>query len=127
MKKVLFVLSLLVVAFIACKKETDDEDPPVVTPPPVDPLSPVVFDPAAVPYATLSEYNFFTGDLKDQMPVYGVVPFAPISALFTDYAHKKRFVWMPEGVKAHYVDDKTVLDFPDGTVLIKNFYYDHVQ
>ncbi|MEO8590816.1 MAG: hypothetical protein ABI432_15680 [Flavobacteriales bacterium] len=126
MKKVLLVLSLIIVAFIACRKDEEVDDP-VVTPPPTEPISPVVFDPAAVPYATLSEYNFFTGPLADQQPVYGVVPFSPISTLFTDYAHKNRFIWMPEGVKAQYVDDRTVLDFPDGTVLIKNFYYDHVQ
>jgi len=126
MKKILLALCLLMVAFIACRKDPEF-DPPVVTPPPPDPLSPVNFDPAAVPYATLSEYNFFTGTLADLQPVYGVLPFAPITPLFTDYAKKKRFVWMPEGAQAHYVDDKTVMDFDDGAVLIKNFYYDRVQ
>src|SRR5690606_30899617 len=32
-----------------------------------------------------------------------------------------------EGVSASYVSDYTSLDFPVGTVLIKNFYYDNVQ
>lgn len=127
MKKVLLALSLLVVAVVACRKDPDDEEPPIVNPPPPDPLSPVVFDPAQVPYPTLSQYNFFSGDMADMQPVYGVIPFEPITALFTDYAKKKRFVWMPEGAQAHYVADDVRLEFDDGAVLIKNFYYEHVQ
>ncbi|HRF82010.1 MAG TPA: hypothetical protein PL070_18190, partial [Flavobacteriales bacterium] len=34
---------------------------------------------------------------------------------------------MPAGSKATYSTDHDLLDFPDGTVLIKTFYYDHVQ
>lgn len=89
--------------------------------------SPVVLDLAEIPYQTLSEYNFFKGDLSDQNPVYGVLPYEPINSLFTDYAHKKRFLWMPTGEKASYVNDFEILDFPTGTVLIKNFYYENVQ
>lgn len=88
--------------------------------------SPVIFDLDAVPYANLSDYNFFEGDMADLNPVYGVLPFELNSPLFTDYALKKRFVWMPKGVKAKYTADESILDFPVGAVLIKNFYYDHV-
>tara|TARA_B100001765_G_scaffold215513_1_gene188262 strand:+ start:3430 stop:4845 length:1416 start_codon:yes stop_codon:yes gene_type:complete len=91
------------------------------------PFSPVNFDINEVPYDTLSEYNFFDGAMADQNPVYGVVPYEPISALFTDYAHKNRYLWMPNGVRASYVSDADVLDFPVGTVLIKSFFYDNVQ
>ncbi len=90
------------------------------------PISPVVFDIDAVPYPKLTDYNFFNGDLSNQEPVYGVLPYKPISTLFTDYALKKRFVWMPTGVKASYVADHELLDFPVGSVLIKNFYYENV-
>ncbi len=93
----------------------------------VTPVSPVSLDLANMPYATLSEYNFFDGDLKDLNPVFGVLPYDLNSALFSDYAHKKRFVWMPEGTKANYNSDYTPLDFPLGSVIIKNFYYDNVQ
>jgi len=79
------------------------------------------------PFQTLSEYNFFAGELKDLNPTFGVVPYDIISPLFSDYAHKKRFVWMPNGVKATYIDDYSPLDFPIGTVLIKNFFYNNVQ
>jgi len=90
------------------------------------PFSPVTFDITQVPYPKLTDYNFFSGDLANQNPVYGVLPFEPITPLFTDYAHKKRFVWMPNSVKAEYVGDSDLLNFPIGSVLIKNFYYDNV-
>lgn len=93
----------------------------------VTPVSTVVFNLDEVPYNTLSEYNFFNGDLKDLNPVYGVLPYDLISPLFSDYAHKKRFVWMPDGTKANYNSDFKPFDFPVGAVLIKNFYYDNVQ
>jgi len=91
------------------------------------PESPVVMDLAAVPYASLSDYNFFEGEIKNLEPVYGVLPYDLNSSLFTDYAKKKRFVWMPEGAKATYAEDGKVLDFPVGTVLIKTFYYDAIE
>ncbi|WP_233450972.1 Ig-like domain-containing protein [Hanstruepera ponticola] len=92
----------------------------------VRPVTPVNYDPTAFPYSTLSEYNFFEGDLKDLNPVYGVIPYDINSALFSDYAHKKRFVWMPNGSKASYENDYSSLNFPVGSFLIKNFYYDNV-
>ncbi|MEH6765765.1 MAG: Ig-like domain-containing protein [Aequorivita antarctica] len=90
------------------------------------PFSPVNFDITAVPYEKLSDYNFYEGNLADLSPVYGVLPFEPINALFSDYAHKKRFVWMPYNVKATYTSDGDILNFPTGSVLIKTFYYENV-
>ncbi|MBL4664156.1 MAG: cadherin-like domain-containing protein [Flavobacteriaceae bacterium] len=91
------------------------------------PFSPVVFDITQVPYPKLTDYNFFDGALDNQEPVYGVLPFEPITPLFTDYVHKKRYVWMPNGVKAEYIGDSDLLNFPTGSVLIKNFFYNNVQ
>jgi uncharacterized repeat protein (TIGR03806 family) len=34
---------------------------------------------------------------------------------------------MPSGTEAEYVSDHQVLNFPDGAVMIKNFYYNNVQ
>lgn len=90
------------------------------------PISPVDVDLSQVPYPKLSDYNFFEGTLADQMPVAGVLPYLPISSLFTDYAHKKRFVWMPANTKASYQSDGTILNFPTGAVLIKTFFYENV-
>ncbi len=70
----------------------------------------------------LSEYGFFKGPLKDLSPEEGVIPYELNSALFSDYAYKKRFLKIPETKKAVYNPDE-VLEFPEGTVLIKNFYY----
>ena len=70
----------------------------------------------------LSEYHFFKGKMSDLLPNDGVLPYDLITPLFTDYAYKSRFVWMPKGSNAKFVKDE-VLDFPIGTVIIKNFYY----
>lgn len=91
------------------------------------PVSPVVLDLTQVPYPKLSDYKFFDGELKDLKPAYGLIPYQPASSLFTDYAEKSRFIWMPKGVKATYASDGTVLNFPVGSVLIKNFYYSHAM
>ena len=88
---------------------------------------PVRFDFTQVPLAKLSDYNFFIGPLKNQTPGYKVVPYSPASTLFTDYASKKRFIWMPPNVKATYTADNKILNFPVGTVLLKTFYYTTIQ
>jgi len=90
-------------------------------------VSPVIVDLTQVPYAKLSDYHFFDGPLKDQNPALDVLIYEPASSLFTDYAHKKRFVWMPKGTTATYESDSKVLNLPVGAALIKNFYYENVQ
>jgi uncharacterized repeat protein (TIGR03806 family) len=52
----------------------------------------------------------------------GVVPYDLNTPLFTDYAHKLRTIWMPQGTAAKYDADDT-FDFPVGTVISKTFYY----
>lgn len=76
------------------------------------------------PLEKLSEYNFFTGNIAELQPNDGVVPYNLNTPLFTDYAKKARFVWMPDGKSANYITE-TALDFPKGAVLIKNFYYEN--
>ena len=73
----------------------------------------------------LSEYGFFKQPLNLLEPVNErVMPYELNAPLFTDYASKKRFIYFPEGVApAKYVKDDVVLDFPLGTIIIKNFYY----
>lgn len=80
-----------------------------------------------VPYSKLSDYHFFIGDIKNLTPSMNVISYEPASGLFTDYALKKRFVWMPSDVKATYNADNKVLELPIGTVLIKCFYYNTIQ
>ena len=86
----------------------------------------VVFNLENMPFQTLSEYQLFEGNLKNLEPGFGVIPYTLNSSLFTDYAKKKRFIWMPNNTKAAYISDDVPLNFPVGTILIKNFYYDNV-
>lgn len=86
----------------------------------------VVFNLENMPFQTLSEYQLFEGNLKNLEPGFGVTPYTLNSSLFTDYAKKKRFIWMPNNTKAAYISDDVPLNFPVGTILIKNFYYDNV-
>ena len=74
------------------------------------------------PLEKLSDYRFFVGNTADLQINEGVVPYDLNTPLFSDYAKKSRFVWMPNGQSAKYTTE-TALDFPKGTVLIKNFYY----
>ncbi|WP_306250543.1 SO2930 family diheme c-type cytochrome [Parvularcula sp. IMCC14364] len=52
-----------------------------------------------------------------------VMPYDLNTPLFSDYAHKLRTVWLPDGTKAAYREGE-VLDFPVGTVITKTFYYE---
>jgi uncharacterized repeat protein (TIGR03806 family) len=70
----------------------------------------------------LSDYGFFSGSIKDQIPADGVTPYALNSPLFSDYASKLRFVRLPAGQSVAYNPD-SVLQFPVGTAIVKTFYY----
>lgn len=123
-KYIIVILTLGIIMFIVrCKPEK--------TPRPENPNPPrdstgINVDLNKVPYPKLSDYHFFKGLLKEQNPADRVLPYNLASTLFTDYVLKKRFVWMPQGEKALYDGDAKSLDFPVGSVIIKNFYYDNV-
>lgn len=70
----------------------------------------------------LSDYGFFKGTIKDQIPSDGVVLYTLNSPLFSDYASKLRFVKLPAGQSVSYNPD-SVLQFPVGTAIVKTFYY----
>lgn len=72
----------------------------------------------------LSEYGFFVGNPANQKAGEGIMPYTLNTPLFTDYAHKLRFVKLPEGAQVAY-NDSSVFDFPVGTTIIKTFYYPH--
>lgn len=125
MKKVLLLLFIPFAILISCSRDADDLRPDLSAGP--GDGERLVLDVDQFPFTHLSEYHLFKGRMALQRPVNGVLPFAPINTLFTDYAHKFRFVWMPAGTQATYAGDHALLDMPDGTVLVKTFYYDHVQ
>lgn len=119
-KNYYLLLSALIFLLFSCKDDVEVVESSIPEPT-------VRFDINAVPYAKLSDYAFFSGELKNLAPSTKVLPYEPASSLFTDYASKKRFIWMPQGTKATYEEDGKTLDFPVGTTLIKNFYYNTIQ
>ncbi len=70
----------------------------------------------------LSDYAFFEGPLAQLQPAAGVHTYTLNTPLFSDYASKARFVYVPTDSTLGW-QDREVLDMPLGTVLIKNFYY----
>jgi len=70
----------------------------------------------------LSEYGFFTGNLAGLQPSVGVLRYELATPLFTDYTVKDRFIVLPKGKSIQYTSSG-ILDFPDSTVIIKNFAY----
>ena len=70
---------------------------------------------------SLSQYNLFAeaSDPTKNPNDFGL-PYNLSVALFTDYASKYRFVFIPEGKKAEYSEHE-VFNFPVGSVLVKTF------
>lgn len=66
----------------------------------------------------LSEFRFFT----DGKPNARVAPYTLDTPLFSDYAGKDRFIYVPAGQRAQYRGDGAI-DFPVGSALIKTFGY----
>jgi len=75
------------------------------------------------PYpAKLSSWQLFTGKASELHPNQGVVPYDLNTPLFSDYAEKRRTVWMPVGQAAVYHPTKS-FEFPVGTIFSKTFHY----
>jgi uncharacterized repeat protein (TIGR03806 family) len=66
----------------------------------------------------LSDFRFF----RDGKPNARVHPYTLNTPLFSDYAHKARFIYVPPGKTAHATGDG-LIDFPIGSALIKTFGY----
>ncbi len=76
------------------------------------------------PFQRLSDYCFFDGDPAAHEGGEGVVPFEPTSELYSDRSHKQRFIVLPDDEPIGF-DSYERWDWPDGTILIKTFYYPH--
>jgi uncharacterized repeat protein (TIGR03806 family) len=83
-----------------------------------------VVDTTLPPKLKLSEYGFFEGKMADLKPNGRVFPYEVNAPLFSDYAEKARFVYLPEGTTMVY-DSSMAFQFPVGATIIKNFYYHH--
>ena len=74
----------------------------------------------------LADYGLFTDPADPRSGPSGQgMPFELNSALFSDYAKKYRFLFVPDGTQAVYRDHDdgvtATLDFPVGTVIAKTF------
>lgn len=71
---------------------------------------------------SLSAYQIFEGTPIDLIPTNDFKLLELTSILFTDYAHKQRLVKVPAGTQMTKLNDGSI-DFPDGTILTKTFFY----
>lgn len=76
---------------------------------------------AETPAASLSAYHLFV-DWGGRIPNAGLTPYALNTPLFSDYAEKQRYLYLPPGAKARY-RSSGVLDLPVGATLVKVFAY----
>lgn len=74
----------------------------------------------------LSDYGFFAGDPKQLKPQAALFHYDLSTPLFTDYAVKDRFILLPKGKSAKYTG-AGLPEFPDSTIIIKNFAYNNEQ
>jgi parallel beta-helix repeat protein len=109
--------------------------PPIVLEPPIDPANPTEPNPLelcevagtglnAEAYQAdcpnLSDYRLFADATNPLANSNGGVIYDLNTPLFTDYAQKYRFVFVPNGAKAAYRATE-VFDFPVGTIIAKTF------
>ena len=111
-RKLILLSAFLPVLYLSCSQNTDKAEV----------AKEAVSLAANFGLEKLSEHNFFKGKMSDLIPIDGIIPYDLNTPLFSDYAHKARFIKIPEGQKAVY-NNHSVFDFPVGTVLIKNFHY----
>lgn len=71
--------------------------------------------------AHLSEFGLFS-DLRARAPAARLMRYDLETALFSDYAEKERYLYLPEGTQAKYDPDKA-FDLPVGAALVKTFGY----
>lgn len=70
------------------------------------------------PAPKLSDYGLF----QDGKPNQALTSYVLNTPLFSDYAEKERFVFLPPGARAKYRAEGA-FDFPVGTTLVKTFAY----
>ena len=64
----------------------------------------------------------FQRKISDLVPNKNVFPYELNTPLFSNYAFKKRFIYLPDRTQIEYLKDE-VFSFSNGSILIKNFFY----
>ncbi len=83
----------------------------------------IAFDTSFVAKRKLSDYNMFQMPLSKMVAKDdSVFPYDLNSELFSDYALKKRFIYLPPNTKMKY-DPVDAFDFPDEALIFKFFFY----
>lgn len=70
----------------------------------------------------LSDYPLFLGEPGQCVPARNVMEYEVNTPLFSDYSFKQRLIRLPDGKPAVY-EDNDVLQFPEGTIIAKTFFY----
>jgi len=70
---------------------------------------------------SISAFNIFA-DPVTQTSNPGLIPFDILTPLFSDYAQKDRFIYLPDGAKLTY-QEHGAFDLPVGSALVKSFSY----
>jgi uncharacterized repeat protein (TIGR03806 family) len=73
------------------------------------------------PASSLSALGIFVGNPAQQIPSAGFVPYDVNVNLYSDEAHKHRFLYVPRGTQIHATADRWEL--PVGAILVKTFFY----
>ena len=73
---------------------------------------------------SLSGYNLFADKMEPRDNANDGVLYDLTTPLFTDYAEKYRFIFVPEGRQGGY-SNQEVMDFPVGTIIAKTFTMPH--
>lgn len=102
--------------FLLCSCERDDFRNDRVEIPKFNVPSTITFE------DQLSAYTIFDGIPADLNPAKGFQNLSINAKLFTDYAYKQRLIKVPEGTQLNRLSNN-ILDFPNGTILTKTFYY----
>lgn len=114
MKKVLVcLLGLLIITINACSDNNFDSEVEI---PDFNFPQTIVFE------DSLSVYQIFDGTPSDLIPSSDFQVLELSSILFTDYAQKQRLVKVPDETQMERLADGSI-DFPDGTILTKTFFY----
>lgn len=85
--------------------------------------SPVAIDVNAPPARSITAYHLFL-DVARQIPNAGLTPYTINTPLFSDYAEKHRFFYVPPDEEITYRPEGA-LELPVGSVLVKTFSYPH--
>lgn len=74
-----------------------------------------------LPFPTkLSDTGLFTAVARHEVAA-GVIPYSVNAPLWSDGAHKERFIALPGDAHAEFTQNGKSWNFPDGTVLVKSF------